>query len=440
MKKRKTNIFVLMSIFLIISSGQDIYAATAAYLESALLSEAVVLMDGETGQVLYEKNMRRRMYPASITKVLTALVALERGQPDGVITMSHDAVFSVEPGSSGIALDVGEQLTFEQAMYALAIMSANDAANGIAEYIGGTTENFAALMNARAREAGARESNFVNAHGLPDEDHYTTAYDMARITMAAARLPRFLEIFGTDYYEMPPTNMKDEARYFWSTNALLTGAEIYDGVVASKTGWTTAAGHTLVTVARRGGGARKLIAVVMKSAMQTDKWADTRALLDFGFDQLKEVTFSAEEIFQGNYPVINADGSSSRVDLLAGGFSALIPIAATKGDIEITYDVANAKATFSLKSELRGLTPSLLLGEVALTLRPIQEEPPVPSEPAANENDGDYAAEPESGLGFARFILLAVLVTIGLFASAILVLFARSRAAAARRRRRQRGF
>ena len=145
-----------------------------------LQSETAVLMDAEIGQILYQKEMNKKMYPASITKIVTGMLALKNAQLTETITMSYDAVFSIDRDSSHIALDVNEQITLEQALYALTIESANDAANGIAELVGGSVEEFVDMMNQTAKDAGAINTNFSNAHGLFDENHYTTSYDMAK--------------------------------------------------------------------------------------------------------------------------------------------------------------------------------------------------------------------------------------------------------------------
>jgi len=253
-------------------------------LYSIIKSEAAVLINADTGQILFEKNMHQKLYPASITKVVTALLALENGNLHDTITMSRDAVFSIGRDTSNIALDYTEKLTLEQAMYALAIASANDAANGIAEHIGGNMENFANQMTERAKAAGALNTNFTNAHGLPDDNHYTTAYDMACIMMQAAKLPEFIEIFGTLYYEMPPTNKQKEVRRFRITNSLMVGDYEYEGVIAEKTGWTPAAQHTYVAIAKRKD--LTLIAVVMKSPDVVTRWEDTTELFNYGFSGL----------------------------------------------------------------------------------------------------------------------------------------------------------
>ena len=279
MRKNHFSFFPLFMALIFICFFCPVSAAEAD--EITLKSETAVLVDGDTGRVLFEKEMHRRMYPASITKIMTALLALENGKLDDSITMSREAVFSIGRDTSHIALDTDEVLTLEQALYAMALASANDAANGVAEHIGGTMEGFAAMMTDRAREAGALDTSFANAHGLFDENHYTTAYDMARITMAAIRIPTFTKIFSTPLYEMPPTNKQPKERTLRSTNAMLNGKYKYEGVIAGKTGWINQSGNTLVTAARRDG--RTLIAVVMQAPSKSDACEDTAALLDYGF-------------------------------------------------------------------------------------------------------------------------------------------------------------
>ena len=301
-----------------------------------LRSETAVLIDGETGQVLLDKNMNQRMSPASITKIMTALLALENGRPDDIITMSHDAVFSIGRGTSHIALDTNETLSLDQALYALAIASANDAANGIAELIGGSMENFALMMTERAREAGAFDTNFANAHGLTDSSHYTTAYDMAMITREAIKNPRFNEIFSSAYYEIPPTNKQPKTRFLRSTNALLSGKYKYGGIIATKTGWTTDSQSTLVAAAERNG--RKLIAVALKSVNPDDKWEDITLLFDYGFDEFIKLEFTSDEILDGYYHTAGTKENNLNISSpFNERFSCLVYKGLTKDDINIEY-------------------------------------------------------------------------------------------------------
>lgn len=313
-----------------------------------VISEAAVLMDAESGQVLFEKNMQKTMYPASITKILTALIAIEQGDPDQIITMSEEAVFSIERGSSHIALDVGEQITLEQALYGISIASGNDAANGIAEAIGGSMEEFAVLMNQRAAEAGAENSNFVNAHGLPDDRHHTTAFDMARIMREAIRHPFFLELFSAEKYEIPPTNEQPEVRVLHNANCLINGEIFCDGIIAGKTGYTNAARHTLVTAAERDG--RTLICVVMKSEGRNDKFNDTQALLNYGFDEFREVTIPSEQIKTATAPAEGGNDYPEAIYNCADDQKILLHQDLDVSDIEIEYILPASSQSAEQKS------------------------------------------------------------------------------------------
>lgn len=274
---------LLLAFFLFSPVSQ---AAAAANEALPIISESAVLMDAKTGQVLYEKNMNMKLYPASITKILTVLLGIEKGNLSDKVTMSHQAVYSIPRGASHIALDEGEQITLEQALMAAMLPSANDACNGIAEHISGSVSSFAQLMNQRAREAGALNSNFINPHGLPDDRQETTAYDMAVITRAALQNPKFREILGTMRYTIPPTNKQIEPRELWSEHRMLTTNRFYyEGVLGGKTGYTKESQNTLVTVAKR--GERELIVVAMRSE-DFGTYKDTIALFDYGFNEFVE--------------------------------------------------------------------------------------------------------------------------------------------------------
>jgi len=283
---------MFLYIYLSIGSSITVLANPDAYPE--LDAESAVVMDAKTGQILFEKNMHQKQYPASITKIMTGMLAIEKGNLNDTLTISKDAVFSIGRNSSHIALDVDEKISLKQALYALSVASANDAANGIAEHIAGNQESFARLMNERAEEAGAKNTNFVNAHGLPDDDQYTTAYDMARIMKQAIKEPEFVEIFQKNRYQIPPTNEQSEKRYLVSRNRLLNGEHEYEGVIASKTGWTSQANHTLVTAAEQSD--RELIVVVLNNQSMSAKFEDTIDLLDYGFKNFKKVTFDVKEM------------------------------------------------------------------------------------------------------------------------------------------------
>lgn len=267
-----------------------------------IASEAAIVMDAKTGQVLYEKDAYKTMYPASITKILTTLVALENGSLSSTLTMSEDAVWGIERGSSHIALDVGEQITLEQALYAVMLVSANEAAWGVAEHIGGTLENFCTMMNERAKELGCTNTHFVNANGLHDDNHYTCAYDMALITREAIKNPDFMKITATTYYEIPPTNLQPETRYLYQDNKLIRDGHqyYYEYAQGGKTGFTDQARGTLVAWAEKDG--MQLICVTLHGYPSKVTYTDAKALFEYCFNNytytnpLSDYTFSEDSL------------------------------------------------------------------------------------------------------------------------------------------------
>lgn len=333
---------VFLSLIVMFTGFNIDVSATQADQVGYLNSETAVLIDAETGTVLYQKNMNRQMYPASITKIMTGMLALEMTDTSELVTASHNAVYSLPYNTSHIALSEGEELTVEQALYALGIESANDAANVIAEHISGTTENFAQVMTQRAHQLGALNTNFTNPHGLPDDNHYTTAYDMALITAAAIKTEGFNAYFSANRYDVPPTNLRDVTRQFWNANSFLNGYEECEGIIMSKTGWTTEAQHTLVTAAQRNG--LTLIAVVMSSSGKNHKYDDTLALFDYGFENYIKVELS-DEYIQQNLPlsVTLSDGRTvavTRESYLNDSGVAVAPAGSTAEDISISAKTA----------------------------------------------------------------------------------------------------
>ena len=239
--------------------------------------ETAVLMDAQTGVVLYGKEENKKMYPASTTKVLTALVALERARLTDMVTIGSDAAHA---GGSAIWLAEGERLTLEELLYALLLNSANDAGVAIAQHIAGSVEKFAEISNDRARELGAKNTHFTNPHGMPDENHYTTAYDLALIGRKAMENKDFRKIVATVNHEIPRADPEAQ-RYLFNHNKLLWSSVYgYQGATGLKTGYTVEAGQCIVASAERDG--RELIAVVLH-AEGSNLWTDAIALLNYGF-------------------------------------------------------------------------------------------------------------------------------------------------------------
>ena len=262
--------------------------------ELQLASQTAVLMDADTGVVLYEKNMHDTMYPASITKIMTAMLAIQHLEPEQVLTVSQTAVNAVPRTSSHISLQAGERLTVRDALYAIGMESANDAANVLAEAVSGSLEAFAEEMTRQAQTLGAMNTHFANANGLPDSQHFTTAYDMALITAAALKQEGLATYFSTVSYTFPATNLSP-ARSFSNKDRLLPGGQYYyEGVLMAKTGWTTSAQGTFAAVVKQGD--TTLVAITLKSPLLEDKYKDTHKLMDYGFTHYSAVKVSGEQV------------------------------------------------------------------------------------------------------------------------------------------------
>lgn len=252
------------------------------------LSPSVILMEESTGTILYEKNSDEAHYPASITKIMTTLLALENGNLSDMITFSDDAINNTE--GSGIARDYGEQMTLEQCLYGVMLESANECAYAVAEHVGGTVENFVDMMNAKAKELGCTNTHFANPHGLQDENHYTTAHDMALIAQAAYQNETFRIIIGTKMYTIPPTNKHAEETVLRNHHDMLCTYHnanrkyLYPYCVGGKTGYTATANSTLVTYAEKDG--MTLICVVMNT-QSPNQFIDTVNLFDYAFDNFQ---------------------------------------------------------------------------------------------------------------------------------------------------------
>ena len=281
MKKR---IHLTIGILSVILFAQNIWAQTLK--EPVIESQAAVVMDMDSGDILYEKNGKEKLYPASIVKLLTALVTAEKGNLDDIVIFSYDAVYGVEEGSgNALQLETGDKLTVEDCMYAMLLKSSNQAANALAEYVAGSNEKFAAYMNEKAQELGCMESNFVNPSGLNAEDQKVTAEDMVKIAAAAFSNDTVREIASTKTYQLPATLNNPDGCIVEMEHQLLNGTDYaYKYAYAGKTGYTEAAGNTLVTAAKKDD--RNLVAVVLKSELT--HYTDTIKLLNYGFAYLEQ--------------------------------------------------------------------------------------------------------------------------------------------------------
>lgn len=257
-------------------------------------AKSAIVIEANTGTVLYEKKADTQRYPASITKILTTLLALENASLDEVVTFSEDAVYKNEGDSSHIARDIGEEMTLEQCLYAVMLESANECAYAVAEHVGGDYQTFIDMMNEKVAELGCTNTTFTNANGLPDENHVTTCRDMALIAQAAIQNSTFRKIISTVQYTIPVTNKHDEETYLNNHHRMINaykGSEyLYEYCIGGKTGYTQAAGNTLVTYAEKDG--MLLICVVMKTTAPYD---DTIALFDDCFENYAMYNVSDSE-------------------------------------------------------------------------------------------------------------------------------------------------
>lgn len=259
-----------------------------------LTSQAAILMDADSGTILYAKNASQPMYPASTTKLMTALLALEQTNPEEVITFSRNAVNTLPAGSSHIGMRPGEQLTVKDCLYGLLLPSANEVANALAERISGSVTSFVSLMNTRAEQLGLINSHFSNPNGLHEENHYSCAYDLAIILKQCIQNDTFLEVASQPTYVREPDALLNKRIPMATTNDMLRrNRAYYDAdVVCGKTGWTEQAGRCLVSYASRNG--MNLICVTM-NAIAPNQFLDTKQLLDYGFNQFSLMNISESD-------------------------------------------------------------------------------------------------------------------------------------------------
>lgn len=266
----------------------------------AVFSQCSVVLDAENAQVLTGKGERERKFPASITKILTVALVLERHSLDERFSVNKEALF-LPAGATQTALLEGEEVSVRDMSYAAMLYSANDAANALALFDSGSMEAFARRMNEKARALGAKESHFVNASGLHDPQHYTTARDMALITRWALSVPNFCEVFGALEYPMPATN-RQPARMFRTQHMMYTQSPYaYSGAKYGKLGWTPESRHTMVTVAKRGD--IELICVVLDSQSRGEKFLDTTALLDYCYENFRRVQLPLSGVLPERVPL-----------------------------------------------------------------------------------------------------------------------------------------
>jgi len=278
LKKIISGGLVLVLSISVISFAPE-YMAVYADTKPDISAQGAAVYNADTGEFLYEKNGDKQFYPASITKIMTGLLTVEQANLDDTITFSRSATTNLESGSTSLGVMAGDTMSVRDALYGMMLASANEVSNGLAEHVGGSVAGFANMMNNRAKELGATHTNFVNPNGLNNQNHVTTAKDMALIAAAAFRNPTFRAVAGASSYSFPATKSKPTPKLIKMHHKMVTGEISYAGVIGGKTGYTKSAGNTLVTAAERNGV--RLIVVVLKC--NGTHYTDTRKLLDYGF-------------------------------------------------------------------------------------------------------------------------------------------------------------
>ena len=319
--------------------------AASAAAPALTTTEAYCIIDADTGLVLAQQNMDEELHPASITKVMTLGLACEKAQGkwDGVkLTVSHEDVYSLAgTDSSHIALQEGEQVPLTDALYATMMASANDGANLLAEYFGGgTIADGVAEMNAQVEELGLKHTHFANPHGISDDDHYTSCYDMAQILRWALTQPGFETLFTrNEMYTMASTNVQPVTRYFHQQDKMRVGSSRYyiPSILGSKIGYTNIARYSYVCLAEQNGV--RLICVTMQSQLKTDKYNDVRTLLDYAFSTYTGYTDIPAQGVTQELEVVGGGAAMGTVTVSDPGIRLLLADGLTAEDVSVTLEL-----------------------------------------------------------------------------------------------------
>ena len=319
MNLKKLSFFIL--VFLVVLCNGICFANTP---EPEISAEAAILIDSSTGKVFYGKNENQKMYPASTTKIMTAILTLENANLNDVVTVPYDAIRTIPAGYSIAALQTDEQLTVNQLLQVMMVYSANDAANVLAFHISGSLENFANLMNQKVSELGLTDTHFTNPSGMHDENHYTTAHDMAIIMQYCMEDNTFRNLAGLKSCTIPATN-KYQERTFNTTNNLLINSQTninnnsyYEYAIAGKTGFTSQAKNCLVSVANKDD--LELICVVLAAGTNANgtstKFSDSKSLFEYGYSNYSIKTFAEQGSTATQVTIVNGTDETKNLDLV----------------------------------------------------------------------------------------------------------------------------
>ncbi len=385
----------------------------------AIGAQSAILLEANTGVVLYAKNIDEKLYPASTTKLMTCLIAAENSQLDEMVTFSHDAVFNLEPGSSNIGIDEGQSMPMEECLYGILVASANEVANAVAEHIAGSQDAFAEMMNKKAAELGCKNSHFMNAHGLYDEDHYVSAYDLALIAKAFFQNELLAKIGNTAFHHFIATSTQPDDFIWRNKHELVTGNIPYEGIKGGKTGYTDEARQTLVTCAEQNG--MKLICVILKEE-SPEQFYDTVKLFDYGFTNFtvanvaeNETRYSIQnsnffntssDIFGNSSPILSLNQDSYLIMPKNASFSEL--------DSEISYNTTNEQEIAMIQYYYHGAYMGTATLDLASTSHISYE--------FTENNDAVIDAEEQNVIVInIKLILIGILVTTAIIIAIIII-------------------
>lgn len=366
---------LFFSLVLIVALGASALAADGDTGDWEVAAKAALLADPDTGEILYARNIHERLYPASLTKVMTALLVLEavddgKLSMDTVLTASQAAIDNLPSDGSNAGIKVGEEMTVENLLYCILVVSANEACDILAEGVAGSIDAFVEQMNARAKAIGCEDTHFANTNGLQDSDHYTTAWDLYLITQEAMRHEMFMPICNTKVIEIPATNLS-ASRTYYTTNYLLSPMRnanyVYQGAEGIKTGSTSDAGYCLIATATRSG--RSLLSVVLGAKQvtldngdkQVQSFSETIKLFDWGFDEFtRQVILGTDELIDEVPVTLSQEQNSVKVHP-AEEIERLIP-----NSIDPEKDITRT-VTFTEESVEAPVAKGQVLGEITLS-------------------------------------------------------------------------
>ncbi len=408
MKKILTSVIMLFVLFI----NTNVVLAQSPALDAS----SYVLIDADTGNVLCEKDSNLKVFPASTTKIMTAILALENGDLSQEMTATQSAIDDIGENGSNIGIIPGETITLENLLQALLISSANETANIIADNICESREEFVNLMNKRANELGAVNTHFTNTNGMHDPDHYSTASDMSKIAMYAMTLPKFREIVATSSYQLPATNKHSKWPVLPNTNVLMTtdNNDLYkiDGI---KTGFTGDAGYNLICSAT--GNGMRLISVVMgvkNEGAKVNVRTYSKELLDYGFNNFKKVDLAKKNDVFRNVKVEEAEDAFGLDLIFTDSLTCILPNTASRDNIKMIAFVEDKISAPVNKGDIMGYVEyynnGLFMGKIeVIASRNIANKPlpPTLKEKITNAIKSTFA---KIALGVAGFLLFFIIL------------------------------